>query len=293
MPIKYVFSFAVFTIIQLVLGLFLKTQLSPPKDNTISTPSAFYIVERGRYGENDRADILTSADESTLVYMDNPAHRLKIIDAETSASRSDINITTTNGLIRLSPDGRYLSMTDVDTLIIWDTAANTQVGRIVPDFDSPIQDIIWSQDSGRVLLTTASHEYQAFNLADSTALDITLGFNQNEIVAMAWDSDNSLIGIAMIDESPRIISSNSQQFALDIELPTDISTISAAPHDDLLVYGTESGEVGLVDVVTGEIVKTFEGHTAAIVNVQWSPVGKQFVSTDADGLQIVWGIPSN
>lgn len=54
---------------------------------------------------------------------------------------------------------------------------------------------------------------------------------------------------------------------------------------------TAGREIGLWDAVTGELVRVFTGHAGIVLDLAFTPDGRQLVSTSEDGSVIVWELP--
>lgn len=71
-----------------------------------------------------------------------------------------------------------------------------------------------------------------------------------------------------------------------------VSCLSFNPNSKSFVAGSFNGVVALIEVKTGNIIKTFETHTDGITTVSFSPNGKYIASGSSDGTTKIWGVNS-
>ncbi len=78
-----------------------------------------------------------------------------------------------------------------------------------------------------------------------------------------------------------------QQFDLD---SGGIQQIVPSPDGTLLLAGTQTGQLVLIDAATGAIRQHFVGHAGSVNTVAFSPDGQQALSGGADTQVILWNV---
>jgi RNA polymerase sigma factor (sigma-70 family) len=69
------------------------------------------------------------------------------------------------------------------------------------------------------------------------------------------------------------------------------SRVGFSPDGRLFAQGTADGTVHVYDVLTGQELAAFRGHTAAVNAVAFAPDGKRLASGSGDGTALVWDVP--
>jgi WD40 repeat protein len=76
---------------------------------------------------------------------------------------------------------------------------------------------------------------------------------------------------------------------------TGVTSLVWSPDGKTLASGhggqysdLQGGRIDLIDVSTGTVIKTFEGHLSDVVALYFSPSGRRLVSVSMDGTLIVW-----
>ncbi|MCU0535415.1 MAG: hypothetical protein MUD14_16120 [Hydrococcus sp. Prado102] len=70
-----------------------------------------------------------------------------------------------------------------------------------------------------------------------------------------------------------------------------IRAIAFSPDGKILASGTVNKKVQLWDVVTGNLLRTLEGHGDKVRTLAFSPDGKTLVSGSADKTIKIWRSP--
>ena len=71
-----------------------------------------------------------------------------------------------------------------------------------------------------------------------------------------------------------------------------VLVLEFSPDGALLASGSADRLVNLINVETGAVVKSLEGHAGHVLGVAWRPDGRQLASAGADGVVKLWDIAS-
>jgi WD40 repeat protein len=154
--------------------------------------------------------------------------------------------------VALSPDGRWLATGEcAGSITVWDWTAR----RVVTNFISPFEWVckLWFSRDGRYLIA------EDFN-------------NQGVTRVRLWRA----VGWAEL----RLTESQS----------AGLWKVDVSPDDRLLAAGYGDGKVKLYRHPSGEPEAVFAGHTAAVMEVHFSPDGRWVVSTSLDGSARLWDV---
>ncbi|MCL2801340.1 MAG: WD40 repeat domain-containing protein [Treponema sp.] len=72
----------------------------------------------------------------------------------------------------------------------------------------------------------------------------------------------------------------------------EVNSVSFNNNTSLIVSGYGNGTIGLWDVLTGELVKSFSGHEDSVNTVVFSPDESQILSSSSDGTIRLWDVSS-
>ncbi|MBN8639844.1 MAG: hypothetical protein J0M07_31315, partial [Anaerolineae bacterium] len=97
-------------------------------------------------------------------------------------------------------------------------------------------------------------------------------------------ADGSLV-LWDITGTPRSV----QQFDLEVG---GIQQIAQSPDGTLLLVGTQTGQLVVIDAATGRIHQRLVGHEGSVNTVAFSPDGQQALSGGADMQVILWNVQS-
>ena len=67
-----------------------------------------------------------------------------------------------------------------------------------------------------------------------------------------------------------------------------IQSIAVSNNDSLLLFGTVSGSIELLEFPTLSEIKSYNGHNGAVNDVNFSPDCKKFVSAGSEGMVKIW-----
>ncbi len=203
--------------------------------------------------------------------------------------------------VAISPDGSLALSSSVDqTLILWDLASGKTIhsltghtgkvnsavfspdGTTIVSGSSDNNLILWEVVTGKVVHRFEGHlgavTAVAFSPDGKTILSVSL-----DQVLILWD-------VASGEPIHRFEGHQDQVNAVAFS-PDGKTAISAGGSEE--VFNTTLERVLILwDLTTGKSLRRFEGHTAPVTAVAFSPDGKTALSGSSDKSLILWGLAS-
>jgi WD40 repeat protein len=224
----------------------------------------------------------------------NDDKNLYLTDVSTGKEIMNFNHTDAVRSFAFSPDGQTIISGESYILNLW----NVETGRKIKTFDlspspyssvssvafspdgrtiastSPL--ILWDVANGRRIKTfrgkSANPDYVAFSPDGKTIATFEIGDNHLQLWEVA---------------SGKAIKSIGEGIAQNISFS---SPFRFSPDGKSIIAGHWSHALHLWDVVSGQAVTTFEGHTHKTSSVAFSPDGKTIVSTSSDSTTKLWRV---
>jgi WD40 repeat protein len=183
-----------------------------------------------------------------------------------------------------SPDSTQIALSDMSDLQIWDVSASPQLTTTLTGHTDIIVDISWNSLQTNLIATIANDK--TLNIWNSTTelLENSYGL-QSFPQTIAWNPQASQIAL----------SKDSQIEIRDI--PSWNLSNNLVGHGDDVIDLTWSGN-GLAstsydktaviwDIVGGQPAETLQGHTDAVMTIDWQPTGNNIV-TSGDSTIRTW-----
>ena len=152
----------------------------------------------------------------------------------------------------------------------------------VGSFSAPVVDFTYLPDGEQLLVGFLDG---AIQLVDLATHQVT--FSARHFHSYTWYLAYSASGEYLVIQRP---------YEVEIRRASDGSlfgryaaTASAvSPVEDLLAYGTDSGELVILDLDTMQVARRLSAHTALIYSLAFSPDGGQIISSGQDCLVRLW-----
>ncbi len=142
--------------------------------------------------------------------------------------------------------------------------------RLIAKGGSDGKIVIWNVDNGQNILNIKAHDSHVVGLvftADSKRL-ISSSFDQTIKI---WDLDNG-------------------SCLKSWQLSAPVYRIALSPDNLILASGSNSGDVLLWDMTTGQLLKNLTGHTMTVVDISFQPQGKLLASGSFDTSIKIWDL---
>jgi WD40 repeat protein len=237
---------------------------------------------------NANSSILASGGgDQTIRFWDvNNGHRLKTWQGYSSGIWA----------IAYNTDGTLLASGSYDRLIrVWDTNTGECL-RTLEGHSSLVRSVAFSPDGKTIASGSGDQTIKIWDTNTGECLR-TLQGHSSWIRSIAFSSNGVLLVSASHDRTLRLWNLNTYQCDRVLSVNTSWTRgIAFAPQENacsdrtLLVGCLDETAMGLWDVNTGELLRTFEGHTAQIWSVAFSSNGQILASSSRDQTVKLWDV---
>lgn len=183
----------------------------------------------------------------------------KIFD--TTSGKELLTIPTTGELMVFSPDGLYLSTTN----IVYDNGKITE----------PVQVKILDAETGKELFTLNTNSKSYIN-------QITFSSDGSRLAA--GGGDDGMINVWDVKANAEPLKINNK---------TGVFGVAFSPDSKMLATVGDDGLVHIWDPTTGKELHALLGHTGSVHGVAFSPDGKYLASSSVDSTVKIWSVTDN
>ncbi len=207
--------------------------------------------------------------------------------------------------VAVSPDGRSVAAWGFDGGIrIWDVGNGRLLQILVRDPDRWGMALAWSPD-GRVL--AAGRATITFWNAGTGERGVELPGHTDFVRDLIFSANGKFLASACKDKTVRIWNAESGALLHTLEpeglvhfvasgesylnpIRVPMTCVAFSPDGRVLATGGAGRIVQLWDTATGELLRTFRGHTMAVTAVAFAPDGRTLVSASLDKTIRLWPI---
>ena len=202
-----------------------------------------------------------------------------------------------------SPDGNLFAGSYGRRIWIWDprTAELVRDNRTDP-WPGFVRDIAWTPDSSRIVLTDEAGDMGLVDAQTLEPVGETVHLGASAGYTQPGPNDHS--GFALVSDTPAEVATSFEVeggmtawVLVDLETGRvtrgetgfELSSLVVSPDQRRLAVGGTKGEVGLVDVASGKLVRpAVTGHGVPTYWSAWSADGTRFATAGWDGSVVLW-----
>ena len=214
---------------------------------------------------------------------------LTIFDADTGERNHTITDAHANRVnaVAFSSDGSILASCGQDEVIhLWNVGTGDLNGTLV-GHEQNVRDLTFSP-SGEILASASGDStIRLWNVSTGkTVKTITAFGGMNKLI---FSPSGDILVSSARNDSIRFWDVSTGEHLRAITPPQATHFIAFSP-DGRTLASSHPTEINLWDAETGELVKTWTGHTGSIYPIAFSPDGKTLISGSYDSTMIFWEI---
>jgi len=203
--------------------------------------------------------------------------------------------------VAFDPNHQLLASGSNDKQVrLWDVQLGERV-RTLTAHTSWVWSVTFSRD-GQTLATSSSDNTVRLWQVETGKLLHTLHGSASIMMSVVFSADDRILASGCTDQTIRLWNVKSGKCLNVLPRSEQVLTVAFAPQSPqyevvsetnyLLASGGDETVVRLWNVPSGDCIKTFVGHTSAIMSVAFSPNGQLLASGSHDRTVRIWDIAS-
>jgi WD40 repeat protein len=240
----------------------------------------------------NRPVVLDYAPSGTVIAVGDMTGTINLLDAASLDTLTTWNVAAAVVELAYQPNGNLLAVLSAEGLYLWDgTEIVASLGGIFRN-GAAVQ-AVFAPEAAHIAVSYASTSANLVQYDLESGAVLTSGevFGQAipPYVRLHYSPDGTLIAV---NDTFGIALLNSETGEQNTYLDTVGTVISFAftPDGSLIVTGDNGGVLQVWDTASGQVLATFQDHTAAIQHVAFNAAGALLLSASADGTVRVYGI---
>jgi WD40 repeat protein len=217
---------------------------------------------------NPSGDLATVGDDGFIAIWNSAGAQKKRLEGQSGRVRS----------VAWSPDGnRLISASHEDAVRLWNASDGTSIAR------TGTAPAAWNPRNDEIAWVSGSEVH----VEALGASDRVLRGHQSQVVQLAWNADGSQLASADVSGEIRVWGRDDTPQGL---IKTDPSVAALVWHPIKPLLTTGSLVNGHVQVwsLDGNLVKSWNAHSKAVIALAWSSIGDRLLSSSFDQSVRVW-----
>ncbi|MBR0900281.1 TIR domain-containing protein [Bradyrhizobium tropiciagri] len=186
----------------------------------------------------------------------------------------------------LAGQDKVLSASLDGTMKLWDLSTDIPIRTF--NYGSRLLCAATTPD-GKIAVSGANGAIQMWNVADGSRINVLKGFD-GEITSVGALPDGKHVISAGVDGVIRLWELASTQEVAKFGANRKISAFGISPSGRTVIAGGEDAIVQLWNIRERRLMKSFNGHAAAVESVAISPDGRSAASGDRKSVVNIWNL---
>jgi len=278
-----------------------ETATAEEKEESVSADGAgpqrqrLHIV-RTLEGNADWVNAVTFSPDGQFALSGAPNNKIKLWEVVTGREIQTFHGPAEQPIsVALSPDGdRLVSETSDGIVQLWDVDSG-EVLRTVEQHSEAVLGATFSPDGEHIL--SGGDASGTLHLWDTDSGDLVRRFD---------DNDEAIFSVAFSPDGQYVLSGSGQSGTLKLwETATGevvrvfdegdwdstyVFSVAFSPNGEYALSGSDDMTARLWDVESGELLRTFEGHSGLVIAVAFSPDGQYVLSGSSDMTVQLWKV---
>ncbi len=223
-----------------------------------------------------------------MLLLSKDSQSTSIVDAETGSALHDLKgHTGDNHCAQWSNDGRLIATGASDkTIRLWDTQTGKQV-RVLAGHTDNVRAVAWSTND-ELLASAGDTTIRVWNAKTGESVRILNNPVNVGVRSVAWSPDGKTLasgdGVGKLHLWDTTAGQRTDTFDGP---PGGVESLAWSPDGKLIASGHESGTV-CVRNPHSDKKSVLQGHSTAVLYIQWSRDGSLLFTSDWNGLARLW-----
>lgn len=272
--------------------------------------SEFSSSDETLYGHSDDVVSIDSSDNGKYIVTAANDNSIKVWDADSKKLLYTQLLDDQPTSVRFSPKSKLIACsTRANKIRLWHAATGKRYQTFGP-YSTDITCIDFSPD-GRLLFAGAAEKDSIGNGDDREYLESdsastirvvsvekgtvlqTLEGHTQDIMSINCSPDGNTIASGSLDKSIRVWKKTGEEFSLSYVLDKHflgVTSVSIDASGKQLLSGSHDTTIRLWELETGELFRTFIGHTNRVNSARFSEQGDRIVSASTDRTARIWNM---
>lgn len=192
--------------------------------------------------------------------------------------------------VAFTPDDNSVVSSSYDkTIRVWDIERNYDTD-VVSLCDEPCRLGVFSPD-GKCFMSVSNTQIRLWDLSDKACL-LTLGGHERRITAASFNRDGMFVISSSVDGVIKLWSLSEKSCIGTFTATCGVTNVEFSPDDKYVACSCQNGDIKILDIVTGKVMRTLAGHFEAVLSTSFSPDGKYLLSISDDSTMRIWDFNS-
>ena len=158
--------------------------------------------------------------------------------------------------------------------------------------NGPVKSVAFSPDGRTLASASLDHTIKLWDVANGRELR-TLEGHTDQVTSVAFSPDGKTLASGSNDTTIKLwdVAKGRELLTLNGGEWNRFSSVAFSPDGRMIASGGV-GAIRLWDVVTGQVLRSLEGHTGPVTSVAFSPDGKTLASGSNDATIKLWDVTS-